>query len=103
MIIRHLYEDNWRCLPNRHFEAMLPDNDRESSTRLELFYQIDDHVMIRAPIHFRARTSAISSGPFAILTVHTNATVTIEYFGRLNKSVSVVSFRANASRYMEGV
>ena len=47
MITRQLYNAYWSYLSKRRFDAILADNDRENSKRLENFYNAGDHVMLR--------------------------------------------------------
>ena len=76
IITRRLYEANWSYLSKRRFEAILAENDRENSKRLDYFYKSGDHVMLSK--RFRAKILAVSSGLYAIRTVHSNGTVTID-------------------------
>ena len=89
MITRQLYNANWSYLSNRRFDAILADNDRENSKRLQRFYNAGDHVMLRIPKQFRAKLHAVEHEPFLIRAVHDNGTVTIDK----GKSIDRVSIR----------
>ena len=88
MVTRQSFDANWSYLSKRHFDAILADNDRESSTRLEHFYYTGDHVMLRVPKNFRAKLHAVATGPFVIRQVHSNGTVTIDK-GKTVERVSI--------------
>ena len=88
MITRQLYNANWSYLSERGFDAILADNDRENSTRLEHFYNTSDHVMLRVPKKFRAKLHAVPTGPFVIRQVYSNGTVTIDK-GKTVERVSI--------------
>uniref|UniRef100_A0AAV1U4K5 RNA-directed DNA polymerase n=1 Tax=Peronospora matthiolae TaxID=2874970 RepID=A0AAV1U4K5_9STRA len=88
MITRQLYNANWSYLSKRRFDAILADNDRENSKRLEHFYNTGDHVMLRVPKKFRAKLHAVATGPFVIRQVHSNGTVTIDK-GAMAERVSI--------------
>uniref|UniRef100_A0AAV1T390 Uncharacterized protein n=1 Tax=Peronospora matthiolae TaxID=2874970 RepID=A0AAV1T390_9STRA len=78
MISRQLHEANWNYLSKRRFKAILADNTRENAKRLVHFYHPGDHVMIRKPKQFRAKTKEVSDGLYLISTVHENGTVSID-------------------------
>jgi ABC-type oligopeptide transport system substrate-binding subunit len=78
MITRKLHQANWSYLSKRRFEAILNDNDRENERRLQHFYNVGDHVMIRVPKQFRKKTRPVATGPFAISQVHDNGTITVD-------------------------
>ena len=78
MISRQLHEANWSYLSKRRFQAILADNTRENTKRLVHFYHPGDHIMIRRPKQFRAKTQEVADGPYPISTVHENGTVTID-------------------------
>lgn len=88
MISRQLHDANWSYMSKRRFEAILADNDRENDKRIENFYQPGDQVMIRVPKQFRVKTKRIADGPFPILTVHDNGTVTVDK-GASQQQVSI--------------
>ena len=78
IITRQFYNANWSYLSKRLFYAILAENDRENSKRLEHFYKPGDHVMLRVPKKFRTKLHAVATGPFVIRQVHDNGTVTID-------------------------
>ncbi|POM79703.1 Pol protein [Phytophthora palmivora] len=88
MISRQLHDANWSYMSKRRFEAILADNDRENGKRIEHFYNPGDHVMLRVPKAFRAKTRAIASGPYTVKQVHSNGTVTIDK-GSTTQQVSI--------------
>ena len=79
MVTRQLFDANWSYLSKRRFDAILADNDLENSTH---FYNTGDNVMLRVPKKFRANFHAAVAGPFFILQVHSNGTVTIDRQGQ---------------------
>ena len=88
MITRQLYDANWSYMSKRRFEAILADNDRENDKRINHFYKPGDHVMLRVPKQFRAKTRAVADGPYAITIVHDNGTVTLDK-GATSQQVSI--------------
>eukprot|EP00644_Phytophthora_capsici_P005064 jgi/Phyca11/96193/e_gw1.1.1685.1 len=80
LITRQLHETNWSYLTKRRFEAILQDNDRENDSRLEHFYHPGDLVMIRiAAKDRRSKHRHVAKGPYSVVAVHDNGTVTLDY------------------------
>ena len=87
----------------RRFEAILADNDRENSKRLEHVYNPGNHVMLPIPKHFCAKMHAVAKGPFAIRQVHDNGTVAVDK-GKVSERVSIRRlYPCNFSQIMRGV
>ena len=78
MTTRQLYNANWSYLSKRRFNAIIAENDLENSKRIEHFYKTVDHVMLRVPKKFCAKSHAVANGPFVIRQAHSNGTVTID-------------------------
>ena len=78
MISRQLHNVNWSYLSKRKFNAILTDNTRENTHRLEHFYNPGDQVMLRIQKSFRGKTKHIADGPYPIVAVHSNGTLTLD-------------------------
>ncbi|GMF29528.1 unnamed protein product [Phytophthora lilii] len=60
MITRQLHFANWNFLSKQRFMAIMQDNERENMARLQHFYRVGDHVMLRIPKRERKKTDPVS-------------------------------------------
>ncbi|EGZ12023.1 hypothetical protein PHYSODRAFT_515688 [Phytophthora sojae] len=90
MITRQLHFANWSYLSKQRFAAILQDNERENMKRLEHFYCVGDHVMLRIPARERKKTYQVAKGPFIVKEVFNNGTVLLD--------TGTTEYRANIRR-----
>jgi hypothetical protein len=75
MVINSLYLANWKNLTTRRQTQIHQNNVSENKSRISHDYNIDDLVYIRKSA-VEQKLSPLQ-GPFPIIKVHTNGTVTI--------------------------
>ncbi|EGZ19144.1 hypothetical protein PHYSODRAFT_382588, partial [Phytophthora sojae] len=90
MITRQLHFANWSFLSKQRFAAILQDNERVNMKRLEYFYCVGDHVMLRIPARERKKTDPVAKGPFIVKEVFNNGTVLLD--------TGTTEYRANIRR-----
>ncbi|OWZ08676.1 Pol Polyprotein [Phytophthora megakarya] len=78
MMTRQLHFANWNFLSKQRFMATMQENDRENLKRLQHFYRVGDHVMLRIPARERKKTDPVSKGPFVIKAVYENGNVMLD-------------------------
>jgi hypothetical protein len=76
MIINATYIADWKAIAARHAASSRTNNARENSTRLPFRYQVGHYAYIR--VSNLARKLDSQEGPFRIIQVHANGTVTIQ-------------------------
>jgi hypothetical protein len=76
MIINATYIADWKAIAARRAASSRNNNERENSNRLPFNYQVGHYAYIR--VSNLARKLDSQEGPFRIIQVHTNGTVTIQ-------------------------
>lgn len=88
MVIPATYLANWRHIHTRRQKAILYDNARENRSRIDHDYAVGDYVYILTK-DIQRKLAPIKQGPFVIVRVHTNATVTIQRSRRVTERVNI--------------
>ena len=83
MLFPTTYLANWHQLDERKVRQMTRDNERENAKRIPHDYKIDDLVLIRRDVGGEqlGKLDRPTSGPYRIVRVHVNGTVTIQRDG----------------------
>ena len=76
MIFHIEHVANWQQIRERKQELINKNNDRENATREEYDYAVGDKVLILVAEHNKMERPR--EGPYVIVRVHTNGTVTIQ-------------------------
>ena len=89
-IIHHLgtYLANWRHINARRKQSVLYDNDRENRTRIADDYNVGDYVYVISK-DIKRKLAPAKQGPFMIIRVHTNATVTIQRSAFVSERINI--------------
>jgi len=77
MVIPATYLANWHHITNRRHNNILYNNARENKSRIDYDYKVGDFVFILTK-DIQRKLADVKKGPFRIVIVHTNATVTIQ-------------------------
>ena len=88
MVIPATYLANWRHIRSRRKKSVLYDNARENKSRIDHDYNIGDYVYIISKDITRKLDPA-KEGPYMIIKVHTNATVTIQRSARVTERINI--------------
>jgi hypothetical protein len=87
MIVASTYLANWRYIYDRRRRRQLADNDRENKRRIPPVYKTDDLVfLLDNDVKRKLQTK---DGPFKVVTVHSNGTVTIQRSARVKERVNI--------------
>lgn len=88
MVIPATYLANWRHIHANLHKNILYDNARENRSSIEHDYAIGDKVYIIVK-DIQRKLSPVKQGPFAIIKVHTNGTVTIRRSLRVTERINI--------------
>eukprot|EP00957_Ditylum_brightwellii_P168198 12804375-Ditylum_brightwellii.AAC.1 len=77
MVISATYIANWRFIYERCRRRQLQDNDRENKSHIVHEYKVSQLVSVTNTNIKRKLTT--KTGPFKIVAVHSNGTVTIQH------------------------
>ena len=98
MVIPATYLANWHYITNRRRKNVLYNNARENKSRIDYDYKVGDFVFLLTK-DIQRKLAAIKTGPFRIVIVHTNATVTIQ---RSRNVVERVNIRRLFPAHVQG-
>ena len=82
------YLANWHHIHTRRHKNILYDNARENRQRIDYDYKVGDFVYVLTKAINR-KLAPTKQGPFRILTIHTNATVTIRRSARVAERINI--------------
>ena len=88
MIIPATYLANWHQIHTRRHTNILYDNARENRKRIDYDYKVSDFVYVLTN-DINRKLAQTKQGPFRILTIHTNATVTIRRSARVTERINI--------------
>jgi len=88
MIIPATYLANWHHIHTRRHKNILYDNARENRQRIDYDYKVGDFVYVLTKA-INQNLAPTKQGPFRILTIHTNATVTIRRSARVTERINI--------------
>jgi len=88
MIISATYLANWHQIHTRRHRNILYDNARENRKRIDYDYKVGDFVYVLTK-EINRKLAQTKQGPFRILTIHTNATVTIRRSARVTERINI--------------
>ena len=87
MVIHSTYMANWRAIYEHRRNAQIRNNPRENATRRPYNYEINEQVyIVNRDVQRRITTK---TGPFTILRVHSNGTVTIQRSPSVTETISI--------------
>ena len=82
------YLANWRHIRDRRHKNILYNNARENRKRIDHDYKVGDYVYVLVK-DIQRKLAPAKQGPFCIVTVHTNATVTIRRSARVTERINI--------------
>ena len=88
MVVPATYLANWRHIHERRNKNILYNNARENRNRIEHDYKVGDYVYILTK-DIQRKLAPTKQGPFRIVTIHTNATVTIRRSARVTERLNI--------------
>ena len=88
MIVPATYLANWRHIHSTRRKNILYDNARENRSRIEHDYKEGDMVYVTDK-DIKRKLAPSKKGPFPIVQVHTNATVSIQRSNRVVERISI--------------
>ena len=88
MIIPATYLANWHHIHSNRRRNILYDNSRENRSRLDYDYQVGDMVYV-TDNDVKRKLAPKKKGPFCIIQVHTNATVTIQCSMNVTECINI--------------
>jgi len=77
MVVPATYLANWRHINSHRHKNILYNNARENKSRIDYDYKNDDYVYVIVK-DIKRKLAPTKQGPFRIIQVHANATVTIQ-------------------------
>eukprot|EP00957_Ditylum_brightwellii_P040219 3042751-Ditylum_brightwellii.AAC.1 len=87
MIVASTYLANWRYIYDKRCRCQLKDNDRENKNWVQHEYKPGDLVFLLEKDVKRKLKG--NTGPFKILTAHTNGAVTIQCSDHFKERVNI--------------
>ena len=88
MIINATYLANWRTVNQNKIKRALYDNVRENKKRLDHDFQPGQNVFI-INRDIKRKLSPDKEGPFEIISVHTNGTITIRRSHTVTERINI--------------
>jgi len=88
MIIPATYLTNWHNITNHRRKNVLYNNARENKSRIDYDYKVGDFVFILTK-DINRKLAETKQGPFRIVIIHTNATVTIRRSARVMERINI--------------
>lgn len=88
MVIPATYLANWRLIQSRRHKNVLYNNARENRSRLDHDYKVGDEVFLIVK-DLQRKLNPVKQGPFRIVQVHTNGTVTIRRSAQVLERVNI--------------
>ena len=88
MVIPATYLANWHQINARCKQNILYDNSCENKSRIPHDYIIGDYIYIMSK-DIQRKLAPVKQGPFMIIKVHTNATVTIQRSASLTERINI--------------
>ena len=88
MVVPATYLANWRHINDRRKKSVLYDNARENRTRIAHDYNVGDYVYVISK-DIKRKLAPAKQGPFMIIRVHTNATVTIQRSASVSERINI--------------
>ena len=88
MIINATYLANWRAVNQNKMKRVLYDNARENKRRVDYDYQPGQQVYV-INRDIKRKLSPDKSGPFPIVAVHTNGTLTVQRSPTVTERINI--------------
>jgi len=88
MVVPATYLANWRHVRDRRHKNILYNNARENRKRIDHDYKVGDYVYVLVK-DIQRKLAPAKQGPFRIIIIHTNATVTIQRSRRVNERINI--------------
>ena len=88
MVIPATYLANWKFITTTRQSRIIYDNNRENKYRIDYDYKVGDYVFITSK-DINRKLSTVKLGPFKIIQVHHNATVTIQRDSNVTERISI--------------
>ena len=70
------FQADWKYISDRKTRLIKQNNERENKTRIPHEYKVDDLVTVKED-HSRKHAGSLYAGPYRIIRVHDNGTVTL--------------------------
>jgi len=88
MIVPATYLANWHHIHERRQKNMFYNIARGNRSRVEHDYKVGDYVHVLSK-DIQRKLAPAKQGPFRIIIIHTNATVTIQRSRRVNERINI--------------
>ena len=88
MVIPATYLANWKFITTTRRNRIIYDNNRENKYRIDYDYKVGDYVFITSK-DINRKLSTVKLGPFKIIQVHHNATVTIQRDSNVTERINI--------------